>query len=494
MFGFFKKGSQPKERAAAKATVLPPLRLHNTYSNALEYFVPLKKGQVSMYNCGPTVYGTQHIGNMRAAIFADTLRRTFLTWGFKVKQVINITDFGHLSGGDVGDDNTEDKMTQGLKREGLKPTLENMSKLAERYATEYFGDIASLGLDTEHINFPRASKYIPEQIALIKALVEKSYAYETPEGVYYDVSRFPAYGMLGHINLAGLKEGARVETGHKRGPFDFILWKSDKKLGWQSPWGMGFPGWHIECTAMIFTLLGKQIDVHTGGIEHIPVHHQNEIAQAEAATGKKFVQYWLHNDHITIEGKKISKSLGNTIYLHNIVDRGLSPRALRLWFLGGHYRSPMNFTWEAVEGANTALLKLTRFFFEDLGKIKEAKPDEKFVAEFTAAIAEDLNTAGALARVWELVKDETVTPESKKASLIFADRVLGIGFTEAGSAKKIAVIEKNDLPEEVQTLVTERALAREAKDFTRSDELRAQIEALGYNVTDSQDGAQITKK
>lgn len=473
---------------------LPKLSFHNTLSGSKEVFKPLKEGAVTMYNCGPTVYGTQHIGNMRAAVFADTLRRTFLAWDYSVKQVINITDFGHLtSDADEG----EDKMSQGLKREGMEPTLENMRVLAEKYAEEYFGDIASLGLDTKSITFPRASDYIAEQIALIKTLVEKSYAYETPDGVYYDTSRFSSYGKLGNINLSGLKEGARVESGHKRGPFDFILWKADQKLGWQSPWGMGFPGWHIECTAMIFTILGKQIDLHTGGIEHIPVHHQNEIAQAEAASGKQFVKYWLHNDHITIEGKKISKSLGNTVYLHNIVDRGFSPRALRLWFLGGHYRSPMNFTWDAVEGAEVALGKLTRYFFEEAsrpGFDAEAAPDPAFIAAFASAIADDLNTPVALAQVWELIKNDAVDMSVKRASLVFADKVLGLGFTEAGAAKKIAVLEEADLPEDVQALLTERAAAREAKDYVKSDELRNAIEALGYLVKDSAEGPQVTKK
>ena len=486
MLSFFKKSKKSVE------TPYPPLRLRNTLSGEVEEFKPLQDGVVKMYNCGPTVYGTQHIGNMRAAVFADTLRRTFITRGLKVQQVINITDFGHLtSDADEG----EDKMSQGLKREGMEPTLENMRTLAEKYATEYFADIEALGLDIAHITFPRASDYINEQIALIQSLEQKGYAYPTQDGVYYDVSRFAAYGKLGQINLSGLKEGARVEANsHKRGPLDFILWKSDAKLGWQSPWGMGFPGWHIECTAMIFKLLGKQIDVHTGGIEHIPVHHQNEIAQAEAASGKKFVGYWLHNDHITIEGKKISKSLGNTVFLHNIVDKGYTARALRLWFLGGHYRSPMNFTWDAIEGANTALLKLTRLFFEELGKIKESEPDQTFVHDMLSALADDLNTPAALARLWELTRDTSITPEVKRASLIFADKLLGLGFTEAHAAKKIAVLETNELPEEVQKLLEERNAARVAKDFTRSDELRNQIEALGYNVKDTNGETQVTLK
>lgn len=488
MFGF-------RKRTQSSGQEPPPLRFHNTLSGQLEKFVPLLPGEVRMYNCGPTVYGTQHVGNMRAAIFADLLRRTFGAWGFEVKQAINITDFGHLSGGDVGDDHTEDKMTQGLKREGMELTLANMRTLAERYTEEYFGDLDLLGVDRSKIIFPRASDYIDKQISLIKALEEKSYAYKTEEGVYFDVSRFPAYGKLGNINLEGLEAGARVgESTHKRGPFDFILWKSDPSLGWESPWGLGFPGWHIECTAMIFTILGKQIDVHTGGIEHIPVHHNNEIAQAEAVTGKKFVSYWMHNDHITIEGKKISKSLGNTVYLRQIADRGFSPRAYRLWTLGGHYKSPMNFTWDAIEGANTSLQRLTRFFFEDIKKSPGTGETSTFRKDFTEAIANDLDTPRALARIWELIKDETSSEAHKRECLIFADSILGLGFTEAGEGKKIAVIETEDLPGEVQELVEERAAARAAKNFAKSDELRAKIESLGYELKDTAEGALVTLK
>jgi cysteinyl-tRNA synthetase len=459
-----------------------------------------------MYNCGPTVYGTQHIGNMRAAVFADTLRRALFAWGYQVKQVINITDFGHLSSdADEGDD----KMTLGLKRDGMELTLQNMRTLAEKYTLEYFDDIDQLGVARDKIIFPRASDYITEQISLVLALEQKGYAYQTEQGVYYDVSRFAPYGKLGNINLKGLREGARVqENAHKRGPFDFILWKSDKKLGWDSPWGMGFPGWHIECTAMIFKLLGKQIDIHTGGIEHIPVHHNNEIAQAEAATGKKFVNYWLHNDHITIEGKKISKSLGNTVFLHNIVDRGINPRALRYWFLTAHYRSPANFTWDAIEAADTALKRLQRMYLEyasitsspSLPRAASASSrsseevSSAFTDHFFAAMADDLDTPKALALVWDTVKDASLTPEQKLRVLLVADHSFGLGLSEAHETKKLAVIPQSELPDAVQTFVEGREEARKAKDFELADSLRGKIFDLGYEVTDTPEGPKVTPR
>lgn len=467
---------------------LPILRLHNTLSKTTEDFKPLSKGKVLMYNCGPTVYGTQHIGNMRAAVFADTLRRTLETWDYAVRQVINITDFGHLSS---DSDEGEDKMTTGLRREGLALTLPNMRTLAEKYAQEYFVDIELLGLPVKKIQFPRASDYVPDQVALIHTLEQKGYAYKIEGGVYFDTSRFSDYGKLGGINAVEQLEGARLQKNeHKRSAADFVLWKSDSKLGWPSPWGLGFPGWHIECTAMIFKLLGKQIDIHTGGIEHIPIHHNNEIAQAEAASGKQFVNYWLHNDHITIEGKKISKSLGNTIYLHNIVDRGLSARALRYWFLTAHYRSPANFTWDALEGCDAALQKLTRAYLElPSGK---AEADPSFTHDFYTAIASDLDTPQALARVWELVKDTSVSPGAKRAALVEADRVLGLGFSENRPMAKLTV-KTEDLPEDIQKLLAARAKAREEKDFAAADTLRDEIETLGYTVADSAEGQKVIK-
>lgn len=462
---------------ASKKPSLPPLLLRNTLSGELEEFKPIN-GIVRMYNCGPTVYDYATIGNLRSYIFADTIRRGLDVWGYKVKQVINITDFGHLvSDADEGDD----KMTKGLQREGLALTMQNMAKLAERYTEAFLRDIEQVGLVTSRITFPRASAYVPDQIALIKTLEQKGYAYQTEEGVYFDTAKFPNYGKLGSQNLAGQETGARVESARKRNPQDFVLWKSDKKIGWDSPWGKGFPGWHIECTAMIFSLLGRQIDIHTGGIDHIPVHHNNELAQAEAATGKPFVNYWLHHEFLTIESKRLGKSMGNAITLQSLVDKGLEPRALRYWYLTGHYRSPMNFTWEAIEGANTALKRLTRAYLE----APKGTADQAFLKELYAAIANDLDTPRALALVWENIKT------LNKATLIQADKLLGLGLA-AHKPQRLAV--KEELPEGIQSLVNAREAARKSKDFEKADEMRKEIESAGYDLTDTPDGPQVVRK
>jgi cysteinyl-tRNA synthetase len=478
----FKK--QPK-----KLNEMPLLRLRNTLSGELEEFVPLGK-TVKMYNCGPTVYDYVHVGNLRAYSTADTIRRTLLAWGYKVEQAINITDFGHL----VSDaDEGEDKMTKGLKREKMKVTMQNMTKLAERYADAFLEDVRELGLDVENIRFPRASHYIAEQIALIKTLEQKGYAYRLDDGVYYDTSRFAGYGKLGEQNLEGQEAGARLEVNsQKRHPADFVLWKSDKKLGWESPWGLGFPGWHTECVAMIFKLLGKQIDIHTGGVDHVAIHHNNELAQAEAATGKQFVRYWMHGEFITIEDKKVSKSLRNTVSLRNVVDKGLSARALRYWFMTGHYRTPMNFTWDAIEGADTAYQRLARAFLEL--PPSSMRPDPQFMQDFYAAIADDLNTPQAIGRVWELLRDPQVAPAVKRASLAQADKILGLGLGESGPMARVSVISLGDLPEDVQRLVAARQEARDNKDFKKSDDLRAQVAKKGYEVKDTAEGQKVTKK
>lgn len=478
MFGFLKKtGAKP---------ALPPLQFHNTLSGQKEEFVPIN-GIVKMYNCGPTPYDEQHIGNMVPAILGNLIRQSLETWGYKVSQVTNITDFGHLSGDNEGNaDEGEDRMSRGLRREGLAFTMANMRKLAEKYTEIFLRDIKSLGAPVDKIQFPRASDYIQEEIACVEALFQKGYAYQTSDGIYYDTSKFPGYGKLG-----GLTDGpaeARIDANsEKKNPRDFALWKfaeGTKKLGWKSPWGKGFPGWHIECTAMIFALLGRQIDIHTGGIEHIPVHHNNEIAQAEAITGKQYVRYWLHNNHITIEGKKISKSLGNTIYLHNVVDKGLNPLAFRYWFLTGHYRTPMNFTWEALEGAGTALTRLTRAYLE----MEEGERNDEFLKQFYTAIGNDLSTAHALALVWENINT------LNKATLREADKILGLGLADARPMQKLAIVAESDLPEDIQKLVREREEARTARDFTAADELRSQLEAAGYSVTDTAEGQKIAKK
>lgn len=477
-----------------------PLYLYNTMSEQVEKFEPLNS-IVRLYNCGPTVYDRQHIGNLRGPVLANVLRRTFELWGYKVKHVSNITDVGHLvSDADDGEDKIE-KTAKAQKR--------SAQEIAKEITELFYDDLDQLGINREKITFTPATSYITEQIALVQTLEQKGYAYTISDGVYFDTSRFSSYGKLGHLNLTGQEVGARVEENkEKRNPYDFALWKFSTKgekrqQEWGSPWGVGFPGWHIECTAMIFATLGKQIDIHIGGIDLVPIHHNNEIAQAEAATGKQFVRYWVHNEFIAIEGKKVSKSLGNTIYLSQFLDRGLSARALRYLYLTTHYRSPMNFTWEAAQAAHNALHRLKRTFFE-LPLVRHTPVDPAFKQAFIEALGNDLDTPQAVALLWELLKREDVPPAVKRASLLFADRVLGLGLSEEAERKDVVVQVGTvsvtlatggaQVPAEVEGLLKEREEARTAKDFKKADALRDAISLHGYVLEDTPQGPKLSEK
>ena len=477
-----------------------PLYLYNTQGAEKQRFLPMPHAkEVRMYNCGPTVYGRQHIGNLSMFVFTDLLRRTLEENDFTVKQVINFTDFGHLSSdADEGDD----KMVTGLKRDNLEPTLENMRVMGEKYANLFLEDIRALGVEADAITFPRASDYIPAQIAMIQTLEEKGYAYHGKAGVYFDTARFPDYGALGSINLEGLKEGARVKAAtDKRNPTDFILWKSSRKIGWKSPWGKGFPGWHIECSAMIRAILGTQIDIHTGGIEHIPVHHNNEIAQSESATGKKpLARFWLHRAHLQLDGGKISKSKGSVVYLSDILERGFHPVALRYLLLGAHYRTSANFTWEALGAAQTAFGKLLALRL-DRAEVVPGTPSLHWSAPFRGRMNDDLDTPGALAVLWEMTKDSSLSPSDFLATLLYMDRFLGLGLeTPDEAARSLAArytqqaVADADLPVEIQALLKEREEARAAKNWQRADEIRAEIEAAGFLIEDTGDASRVLKQ
>jgi len=476
------------------------LTLFNTLGKEKQRFIPHEHAShVRMYCCGPTVYGVQHIGNLSMFVFTDVLRRTLEYTGLPVKQVINITDFGHLSS---DADEGEDKMTKGLTREGMEVSMENMAKLAERYTTIFLKDLVTLNIETDKIEFPRASGYVPAQIAMIQTLAEKGYAYELVDGVYYDTSRFPEYGALGGIDLKGLKEGARIAThADKRNATDFILWKKDASMGWESPWGKGFPGWHIECSAMARSCLGEQIDIHTGGIEHIPIHHNNEIAQSEAATGKKpFSRFWLHRAHIQIEGSKIAKSEGNVVYLSEISERGFHPLALRYLFLGAHYRTNANFSWAALEASQRAYAKLLALVLSAKEGLDAAVPAvwrEKFIER----INDDIDTPGALAVLWEMSKDTSLSDGEIRAMLLEADKVLGLNLSNpdelarAIAAREIKIeVVIETLPEHVQALIKERAQARIDRRWEYADTLRAQIDSGGFVLEDTADSVRVFKK
>lgn len=467
------------------------LQFYNTLGRTIQLFtLPPHVCTVRMYNCGPTVYGTQHIGNLSMFVFTDVLRRTLEYAGFPVKQVINITDFGHL----VSDaDQGEDKMTKGLKREGLALTMENMATLAERYTRIFLEDLRRLNIDISRIEFPRASAYVPAQIAMIQALIEKGYAYKAEGGVYYDTSRFREYGILGGIGTTEQSSKGRriIEDTNKRNPSDFLLWKSDDAMGWDSPWDKGFPGWHIECSAMARAVLGEQIDIHTGGIEHISIHHNNEIAQSEAATGKKpFCRFWMHRAHIQIDGGKIAKSDGNVIYLSEIIERGFHPTALRYFFLGAHYRTNANFSWESLTASQTALLRL----FALRLSIKDAptQAPTEWMNKFRERMSDDLDTPGALAVLWDMTKDTSLSQGELLAGLFEMDKIFGLALDDpdtdlrARASLLIKIpIALDTLPSEVRTLIDERAKARADHRFDHADTLRAKLEDLGFTIEDS---------
>ncbi|MDP3965857.1 MAG: cysteine--tRNA ligase [bacterium] len=484
-----------------------PLFLYNTLgAEKQEFTLPAQAKTVRMYNCGPTVYDTQHIGNLSMFVFTDTLRKVLEYNNFTVKQVINITDVGHLTS---DSDEGEDKMTKGLEREGHELTLQNMLELGERYTNTFLENLRELNINTEHIIFPRASGYIPAQIAMVKTLVEKGFAYPAHDGVYFDTDRYPAYGALGGIHAEAQSEGARVAANkYKHSQADFALWKFSSGggsasggniQGWDSPWGKGFPGWHIECSAMARAILGEQIDIHTGGIEHIPIHHNNEIAQSECATGRRpFSRFWLHRAHIQIDNKKISKSLGNVVYLSDIMERGYQPLSFRYLLLGAHYRTPLNFSWEALGAAEKAFLRL-RLMADNYPTGGDAP--ERYQKRIHKRFNDDLDTAGALGVLWEMVKDISLTHQEIRAGIIDADRVLGLnlaGIDEKATAACVKQFGKNvalkDLPENVQVIIEERNIARSKKEWGQADLLRKNLEGMGYILEDTAQETSVFQK
>lgn len=466
-----------------------PLFFTNTLSGKKEVFSPRKAGEVAMYSCGPTVYSKQHIGNLKAPVFADLVARVLTSSGYRVRRVMNITDVGHL----VSDaDEGEDKMEAGARAEGL-----SAQDIAARYTKLFLDDSRALNIDTDAISFPRATDYIKEQIAMIQTLEEKGYTYRTKDGVYFDTSRFPAYGALAHGGGA-LREEAFAEIGRriagnaeKKHPADFALWKLSprsvaRQQEWSSPWGTGFPGWHIECSAMAKALLGPELDIHTGGIDHIPVHHTNEIAQSESANGRPLSRLWMHEAFINLGDEKIAKSTGNVIYLSDIIERGHSPLALRYLFLQAHYRSPISFSWDALAAANEALIRLTRsahtIHAEAKGRMKQSDASRRMIA----LLRDDLATPAALALLWQIVRDEDVSREEQLGVIDAADKVLGLSL--------LAPERRTEVPQHIQALVDEREQVRKSGDFAKSDALRIHIEHGGYHVEDTPSGAIVTKR
>ncbi len=455
--------------------------LTNTLGRKKEKFTPIKPGFVGMYSCGPTVYDFSHIGHARTYIFSDILEKTLQYNGLEVKRVMNITDVGHL----VSDaDSGEDKMEKGAERE--KKTV---WEIADFYTKDFLDLTKKVNIKLPKL-LPKATDNIPEMIDLIKELEEKGFTYKLADGIYFDTSKFPKYGDLTGQTWQqlqdNLKAGARVEmvTG-KKYPTDFALWKfspenEKRQMEWESPWGKGFPGWHIECSAMSMKYLGETFDLHTGGVDHIQIHHTNEIAQSEAATGKKFVNYWLEGEHLLVNGEKMSKSLNNYYRIANIEEKGFDPLAFRYLVLTAHYSTRLNFTWESLQAAETALKNLYR----EVSSYSEAKIGcAEFEQQFLEAINNDLDTPKAIAVMWDLVKSDY--PDSAKLqSLLKFDQVLGLGLEN---------IVKQSAPSEVDDLVKQREKARVEKDFAKSDELRKQIADKGFEVVDTEDGPKLKK-
>jgi cysteinyl-tRNA synthetase len=453
------------------------MRFYNSLSHSIEEFKPIREGSVGMYHCGPTVYDYAHIGNLRSFVFADLLRRTFEYEGFEVEQVMNITDVGQLSS---DADEGEDKMTKGLLREGKPITLEAMIELGSFYASKFKEDLNRLNI-LPPTHMPKASEHIREDIELISELEAKGFTYTTSDGVYFDTSKDPQYGKLGMLSES--MESRIGENTEKKNSRDFALWKLNASMGYKSPWGSGFPGWHIECSAMSKKYLGESFDIHTGGIDLAPIHHNNEIAQSENACGCEFVHYWLHNEFVNVDGEKMAKSGGNILTLRTLEEKGYSPLAYRYFLLQSHYRSKTSFTFEALDSAENAYRKLKEFFATlPLG----GKVDSSYKAKFDNAIETDLNTPEALATLWTLVKDEEVSPGDKRATLLQFDKVLGLNLDKNE-------YEVTNVPEDVQVLLKLRDTARLEKDFTRSDELRDEIRQKGFEVKDTPEGQELKR-
>jgi len=459
------------------------MQFYNTLTRKKEIFLPINPKEVRMYSCGPTVYDYAHIGNLRAYVFTDILCRTLRYDGLKLKQIMNITDVGHLTS---DADSGEDKMTKGLLREGKELTLKNMRELAEFYAESFKKDLHLL-----NVKMPSgmyfASDYIKEDVDLIKRLEEKGYTYKISDGIYFDISKMPDYGILrGGIAKREESKNRIAENPEKKNPEDFVLWKFDDKIGFDLELGKGFPGWHIECSAMSMHFLGEQFDIHTGGIDHISIHHTNEIAQSECATGKKpSVRFWMHNEHVDFGGVKMAKSDRNFLKLGSIVEKGIAPLAYRFWLLMAHYRTKMNFNYSALEGAETALKRLYGLYLglgNDIGHVHK-----EYQNKFKEYIEDDLDTPRALTLLWDVVKDENMSDKDKKATILDFDKVLGLGFENIKEAKRISI------PENILKLANEREQARKDKDFKKSDKLRDKINSMGYDIKDTPQGSKILK-
>ena len=466
------------------------LKLFNTLTRNPEEFKSIKAGYAGVYTCGPTVYDYAHIGNLRAYIFADVLKRTLLHNGYAVKHIMNITDVGHLTGDrDMG----EDKMQVATKRE-----RRTAWDIASFYTDAFLNDIRELNILTPD-KLPKATDHVKDMIKLIQELEKKGFTYITRDGIYFDTSKLKDYGKFGRLDLESLREGARAEINHeKKNPTDFALWKfspspspspqgrgiKQRDMEWDSPWGIGFPGWHIECSAMSVKYLGQPFDIHTGGIDHIPVHHTNEIAQSETAYGKPLAKFWLHSEFLMLDAGRIGKSEGNAITLEELKSKGHSPLAYRYFVLQGHYRSKLNFTSEAMDGAQNTLNSL----YSKLSQYNEGSVGcAEYQKEFFEAMNDDLDTPKALAMMWEML-DSDQPGEAKFASLMEFDKILGLSLKDTWTQRRLP------LPEEIEELRTQRDELRKQGKWSEADKIKIKIELNGrFQVRDTENGTMVIR-
>jgi cysteinyl-tRNA synthetase len=452
------------------------LQLYDTYTRKLRDFEPLNPPKVGLYTCGLTVYDYAHIGNLRTFIFEDILRRVLEFNGYKVKHVMNITDVGHLvSDADTG----EDKMEKGSRRTGMSAW-----EIAQMYTDAFLKDMERLNLLQPTI-WCKATDHIPQQIAFIQCIEANGFTYQTSDGVYFDTSKLNNYGYLARLDIEGLQAGARIEMGEKRNPTDFSLWKfsaegEQRQMEWDSPWGVGFPGWHIECSAMAAEYLGPFFDIHCGGEDHISVHHTNEIAQTQACHGTTLANFWLHGYFLQLNELKMAKSAGGFLRIQILLDKSIDPLAYRYFCLNANYRTKLNFTWDSMEGAASALDRLRAAVY---GWGKAGNTDEDFMDRFAGHINADLNMPRALALTWELVKSD-LPDSTKKATILEFDQVFGLRLAEWEP-----VVE--EVPADIVALAEQRQQARTEKRWADADMLRDQITAAGYQVEDTAEGPRI---
>lgn len=461
------------------------LKIYNTLTRKKEEFHTIHENTAYMYSCGPTVYSYAHIGNLRTYIFMDLVRRVMKYDGYKIKGVMNITDVGHLlSDGDDG----EDKMQKAAREQKKTPW-----EIAAYYTDVFFKDLKSLNIDKPEI-IAKATDHIPEMIDFVQKLLDKGYAYEISDGIYFDISRFPSYGKLSGQTVDEKEAGARIEENdEKRHPADFALWKKADKnhiMQWQSPWGQGFPGWHIECSAMSRKYLGEVFDLHTGGIDAVPVHHENEIAQNEALADKQTVNYWMHGEFMMVDGGKMSKSLGNVYTIAQLNEKGFDALDFRFFCLNAHYRKKLNFTFEGLTAAKISRERISSALYahktSNVSTNKEKLDDYR--TQFMDAINDDINIPLALGVLFNLLKE----PKSKDIYelAIEFDKVFGLDFNKVTAPKSDNT---DEYPQEIANLIEERRLAKKNKNFALADEIRNKIAELGYSILDTRDGVKVQK-